>query len=31
MEQIILFLKSNRFANHVFKDVAALKDACRTA
>ena len=30
MEQIILFLKSNRFANRVFKDVAALKEACRT-
>ena len=24
MEPIILFLKSNRFANRVFKDVAAL-------
>ena len=31
MEQIILFLESNRFANRVFKDVAALKEACRTA
>ena len=31
MEQIILFLKSNRFANRVFKDVAALKEACRSA
>ncbi len=31
MEQIVLFLKSNRFANRVFKDVAALKEACRTA
>ena len=31
MEQIVLFLKSNRFANRVFKDVAALKDACRAA
>ncbi len=30
MEQIILFLKSNRFANRVFKDVSALRDACRT-
>ena len=29
MEQIIPFLKSNRFANRVFKDVAALKEACR--
>ncbi len=31
MEQIILFLKSNRFANRVFKNVAALKKACWTA
>ncbi len=31
MEQIVLFLKSNRFANRAFKDVAALKEACRTA
>ncbi len=31
MEQIILVLKSNRFANRVFKDVAALREACRTA
>ena len=31
MEQIILFLESNRFANRVSKDVAALKEACRTA
>ncbi len=31
MEQIVLFLKSNRFANRVFKDAAALKEACRTA
>ena len=31
MEQIVLFLKSNRFANRVFKDVAALKEACWTA
>ena len=31
MEQIVLFLKSNRFANRVFKDVSALKEACRTA
>ena len=30
MEQIILFLKSNRFANRMFKDVAALREACRT-
>ncbi len=30
MEQIILFLKSNRFANRVFKDVSALRDACWT-
>ena len=30
-EQMIPFLKSNRFANRVFKDVAALKEACRTA
>ena len=29
MEQIILFLKSNRYANRVFKNVAALKEACR--
>ncbi|MCY4589498.1 MAG: hypothetical protein OXE86_02820 [Alphaproteobacteria bacterium] len=28
MEQIILFLKSNRFANRVFMDVAALREAC---
>ncbi len=28
MEQIVLFLKSNRFASRVFKDVAALKEAC---
>ena len=31
MEQIVLFLNSNRFANRVFKDVAALKEACRSA
>ncbi len=31
MEQIVLFLKSNRFANRVFKDIAALKEACWTA
>ena len=31
MEKIILFLKSNRFANRVVKDVAALKEACWTA
>ena len=31
MEQIILVLKSNRFANRVFKNVAALKEACWTA
>ncbi len=31
MEQIILLLKSNRFADRVFKDVAALREACRTA
>ena len=31
MEQIALFLRSNRFANRMFKDVAALKEACRTA
>ena len=31
MEQIVLFLKSNRFANRVFRDVAALKEACRAA
>ena len=31
MEQIVLFLKSNGFANRVFRDVAALKEACRTA
>ena len=30
MEQIILFLKSHRFANRVFEHVAALKEACRT-
>ena len=31
MEQIILLLKSNRFANRVFKDVAALRQARWTA
>ena len=30
MEQIILFLKSHRFAYRVFEHVAALKEACRT-
>ena len=25
---LILFLKSNRFANRMFTDVAALKEAC---
>ncbi len=31
MKQIVPFLKSNRFANRVYKDVAALKEVCRTA
>lgn len=31
MEQIVLFLNSNRIANPVFRDVAALKHSCRTA
>ena len=31
MEQIVLILKSNRFANRAFREVAAMKEACRAA
>ena len=31
MEQIIPLLKSNRFANRMFKDVADLRNACQSA
>ena len=29
MENVIQYLKQNRFANRVFKDVAEVRDACR--